>query len=426
VVACARGTAEALTHLHGIGIVFRDFKPENIVHAVDGTFRLVDFGVAKHNASSKNPPWKGTPAYAPPEQWRGEPAARPADVFAWGAVLHLLSCGWQSIEPGSEAIQPWRRQPVRELRPSLPSGLAEMIDRALSWNAADRYPSMIEGLAALEASLRSPGAQRHVPLALLTARTESRQRADLPLNSTDSLELAVEVADALCEDAVEADGGGCFWRTSGEGGGIHAGPDLYDGAAGIGLFLAMAAQATGRDRYAQRAREAAAWLAGPTWARGRAAGGLHCGDAGVALFFLRLASLLEEPGYVTAAQLRARRLEGVPFETLDLVNGAAGSAMLRVALLEATGDEDHLRQARAAGDLLVRRSQPAPAGRSGVYWDVESPDPADSRPTLPRRSPRRSGDRAKPVRARPGDRRRDLPSHRAGCRRTACGGSNRR
>lgn len=398
-VACARGTAEALAHLHGIGIVFRDFKPENIVHRVDGTFRLVDFGAAKDSASAEIPPWKGTPAYASPEQWRGEPAVPPADVFAWGAVLHQLSCGWQSIEPESEAIQPWRRPPVRKLRPSLPGGLAEVIDRALSWNAADRYPSMVEALAALEASLRSPGAPRPAAKALLAAPTDSAQPADLPLsstdfleptqsadpplNSTDFLELAGEVADALCEDAVQADGGGCFWPVSGDGGSTHASPDLYDGASGIGLFLAMAAQATGRERYAQRARDAGAWLAGPTWARGRAAAGLHCGDAGVALFFLRLASLIEEPGYVTAALLRARRMEGVHFDTLDLVNGAAGSLTLQVALLEATGDQDHLRKAREAGDLLLRRALPAPPGRHGVYWDVESPDPATpARPFL--------------------------------------------
>jgi hypothetical protein len=381
-VAWARSTAQTLAHLHGIGIVFRDFKPENIVHTVDGTYRLVDFGAAKDSASVKSPPWKGTPAYTSPEQWSGEPAAPSADVFAWGAVLHQLSCGWQSIEPGSEALQPCRRQPVRDLRPSLPGGLAEVIDRALSWNAADRYPSMIEGLAALEASLRRPAVLRPAPVTALLA-TEPPQPAAPPSNSTDFLELALEVADALCEDAVKADGRGCFWPVSGEGGRTHARPDLYDGAAGIGLFLAMAAQTSGRDRYAQRAREAAAWLAGPTWSRGRAAAGLHCGDAGVALFFLRLASLLEEPGYVAAALLRARRLEGVPFETLDLVNGAAGSAILQVALLDVAGDEDHLRKARAAGDLLVRRARPAPPGRVGVYWDVASPDPTTpARPFL--------------------------------------------
>src|SRR5205085_1801285 len=83
--------------------------------------------------------------------------------------------------------------------------------------------------------------------------------------------------------------------------------DLYNGTAGVGLFLAGLAAATGVAQYGDAVRGAARWLTNPPWDRGRAAPGLHCGEAGVGLLFVRLASLLDEPGCLTAAELRARR-----------------------------------------------------------------------------------------------------------------------
>jgi len=186
------------------------------------------------------------------------------------------------------------------------------------------------------------------------------------------MRLAREVGDALCAAAEERDGGLCWKSRSewSEQSGYN--PDLYAGASGIGLFLAELARATGEARYADAARGAARWLSGPIWGRGRAQHGLHCGEPGVTHFLLRLADLLNAPGYVTAAELRMRRLRGAQPITLDLIYGTAGTILPLLSLYRVTGESAFLADACAAGDELVRSALAAPEGSAGCYWDVPS------------------------------------------------------
>ncbi|MGI8553295.1 MAG: hypothetical protein ACR2PL_21290, partial [Dehalococcoidia bacterium] len=93
------------------------------------------------------------------------------------------------------------------------------------------------------------------------------------------------------------------------------------------------------------------------------------------MLFLRLAELLDEPGYVAAAELRARRLAGVPHQVPDLLFGAAGSLLFLTWLAQVTGEPAHLRQTRVAGDLFVARALPAPTGAVGCYRQVGVPTP---------------------------------------------------
>jgi lantibiotic modifying enzyme len=199
--------------------------------------------------------------------------------------------------------------------------------------------------------------------------------APVYLTSADALRLAREVGDALCAAAEERDGGLC-WATRIElSERLQRSPDLYSGAAGIGLFLAELAHATGEGRYAEAARGAARWLTGPVWSRGCAQHGLHGGEPGVAYFFLRLAELLDEPHYVTAAELRMRRLRNAPRVTVDLIHGTAGTILSLLHVHAVTGESGYLADARAAGDELVRAALPAPKGDSGCYWQVASAEP---------------------------------------------------
>lgn len=93
--------ARAVAHAHARLIVHRDLKPSNILVTPDGEVRLLDFGAAKLLAAGDTGPSDLTreaggalsPAYAAPEQLRGEPITVATDVWSLGVVLFELLAG---------------------------------------------------------------------------------------------------------------------------------------------------------------------------------------------------------------------------------------------------------------------------------------------------------------------------------------------
>jgi serine/threonine-protein kinase len=121
---------EAVRHAHSQLIVHRDLKPSNILVAADGSVKLLDFGIAKQLESMEPGADQTrtllrlmTPAYAAPEQIRGEPATVQTDVYALGVILYELVAGRRPFDlsdrtPG-EAVRIGLQQP-----PDKPSGIA--------------------------------------------------------------------------------------------------------------------------------------------------------------------------------------------------------------------------------------------------------------------------------------------------------------
>ena len=426
----ARDSAEALARLHGQGIVFRDFKPANLIFTDDGRYRLIDFGIAYPTGNNDDPPFGlGTPPFWSPEQYHGEAPAFTDDVYAWGATLHRLASGVSGAadgiaadtalgaQPGGQlqAYAPAPFPPIRDRRPDLPGPLARIIDTAVRWNPVDRFADMrvaAEQLSAAyemrntepdtETAENDPGAGAAVgapspepTTSTSDANAERRTSAgnaesvpqagrtaprDTGSNGTPTTERRTPAVDArsplqigvrLLETAQPHLGGFC-WATRQElAPGESFTPNIYDGTAGIALFLAALARATGEQRFAEGARGAVRWLAGGMWGSGRAALGLHCGEAGTGYALLRLAELLDEPGYRHLAELYARRIAGIPVTTIDLLYGAAGDVLFLVELARTSGNTAYLQQAADLGERLVASAHFMPEG--GCYWDVPVP-----------------------------------------------------
>jgi Tol biopolymer transport system component len=104
----ARQIAAALEEAHEKGITHRDLKPANIKIKPDGTVKVLDFGLAKVDAPTATPTENsptlsmaatqagvilGTAGYMSPEQARGKPVDKRADIWAFGVVLYEIVTG---------------------------------------------------------------------------------------------------------------------------------------------------------------------------------------------------------------------------------------------------------------------------------------------------------------------------------------------
>ena len=155
IVQAVQGMAKA----HQKGIIHRDLKPANIIVTEDGVAKVVDFGLAKLAGQVKltrEGTTVGTVAYMSPEQARGEAVDQRTDIWSLGVALYEMLSGrlpfrGENEQPLLRSILNQDPDPISKVRKDIPKELDTVLGKALEKKTADRYQSMEEFLADLEA-----------------------------------------------------------------------------------------------------------------------------------------------------------------------------------------------------------------------------------------------------------------------------------
>lgn len=154
------GIIDGLAYAHSKGIVHRDLKPENVMVARDGGLQIMDFGLARDRevrTLTVHGSAVGTPDYMAPEQIAAAPGRATlndkSDQYALGILIFEVLTGRRPFEWDDDPIklvkiitmQLTQAPPaLSSVRPEIPKEVEDIVNKMLSKDPEERYPSVRE------------------------------------------------------------------------------------------------------------------------------------------------------------------------------------------------------------------------------------------------------------------------------------------
>ncbi len=136
-----------IEHAHRRNIIHRDIKPQNIIVSVDGTVKLVDFGIARMlSQTTRTMGGKdvvGSVHYISPEQARGNEVDLRTDIYSLGVLMYEMFTGkvpFEGEEAVSIAMKHVNQKPAAPMNvnPNVPRGINDIILKCMEKNPDDR------------------------------------------------------------------------------------------------------------------------------------------------------------------------------------------------------------------------------------------------------------------------------------------------
>lgn len=149
----------ALAAVHAAHLLHRDIKAQNVMREEGGRIVLMDFGTGEDLSGTNR--LVGTPLYLAPEIFAGQKASVQSDIYSLGVLLFYLLTGAYPVaaatmEQLARAHVRRERKSLRDLRPDLPHGLIQTVERAMAFEPGQRFRSAGDMERALREAEKAP------------------------------------------------------------------------------------------------------------------------------------------------------------------------------------------------------------------------------------------------------------------------------